>query len=286
MHDTAAKRMKVSFTALTTAEYFREIMEMDVFLFIDNLYRYIQAGSEVSAELGRIPGLMGYQPTLNSELALLEERIGRTTSGALTSLQAIYGPADDLSDPGAAASFKHLDAFLTLSRDIASRGRYPAIDFVGSHSNIMEASILGEFHYELAQRTTLTYKRYEKIQDLIALLGTADLSNDDKSIVDRARKIERFFTQPFFVAEPFTGIAGQYVSLSDSVKGVFYILTGKLEHVTESSLYMIGAIDESTVKSSNDDLTSGLDSSESPKNHNVKNDKPPVKFSSTGNVCG
>lgn len=248
MHDTASKRMKVSFTALTTAEYFREIIEMDVFIFIDNLYRYIQAGSEISAELGRIPGLMGYQPTINSELAILEERIGRTKSGSLTSLQAIYVPADDLSDPGAAATFKHLDSFLVLSRDIASRGRYPAIDFVGSHSNIMDPDVLGTFHYDLSQRTIFTYKRYERIQDLIALLGASDLSPEDKTAVDRARKLERFFTQPFFVAEPFTGITGEYVNLKETVAGLNYVLSDKLAHVSESDFYMIGAIDPSMLE--------------------------------------
>jgi F-type H+-transporting ATPase subunit beta len=248
MHDTASKRMKVSYGALTTAEYFREIMEMDVFLFIDNLYRYIQAGSELSAAIGRIPGLMGYQPTVNSELAMLEERIGRTSRGALTSLQAIYVPADDLSDPGASASFKHLDSFLVLSRDIASKGRYPAIDFVGSHSNIMNPLVLGPSHYKLSKTTVLIYLRYEKIQDLIALLGAADLTPEDKSIVDRARKIERFFTQPFFVAEPFTGMAGEYVGLADTLQGLQWILEGRLANVTESSLYMVGGIDKSLVE--------------------------------------
>mmetsp|Transcript_23754 Transcript_23754/g.43207 ORF Transcript_23754/g.43207 Transcript_23754/m.43207 type:complete len:494 (-) Transcript_23754:65-1546(-) len=248
MQDTPLKRMRVPFTALTTAEYFRELMQMDVFFFIDNLYRYIQAGSEISAALGRIPGLMGYQPTLNSEMATLQERIGSTRYGSITSLQAIYVPADDLSDPGAAAAFKHLDSFIVLSRDLASKGRYPAIDFVTSHSNITTKAILGNVHYQLVQQTLRITKRYAKIQDIIALLGSSDLTPEDRSVVDRARKIERFFTQPFFVAEPFTGIAGAYVPLLATLRGLQSILTGKLEGVPEGKLYMIGAIPDSLCK--------------------------------------
>jgi photosystem II CP47 chlorophyll apoprotein len=245
MHDTALKRTRVPFTALTTAEYYRELIEMDVFFFVDNLYRYIQAGSELSSALGRIPGLMGYQPTLSSEMAALQERIGSTRYGSITSLQAIYVPADDLSDPGAAAAFKHLDSFIVLSRDLASKGRFPAIDYITSHSNITTKAILGNVHYQLVQQTLRITKRYAKIQDIIAILGTSDLTPEDRSVVDRARKLERFFTQPFFVAEPFTGIPGTYVTLTDTLSGLQFILTGKLTHLEEERLYMIGGIDDS-----------------------------------------
>jgi F-type H+-transporting ATPase subunit beta len=245
MHDTALKRTRVPFTALTTAEYYRELIEMDVFFFVDNLYRYIQAGSELSSALGRIPGLMGYQPTLSSEMAALQERIGSTRYGSITSLQAIYVPADDLSDPGAAAAFKHLDSFIVLSRDLASKGRFPAIDYITSHSNITTKAILGNVHYQLVQQTLRITKRYAKIQDIIAILGTSDLTPEDRSVVDRARKLERFFTQPFFVAEPFTGIPGTYVPLTDTLTGLQLILTGQLAHLEEARLYMIGGIDDS-----------------------------------------
>jgi F-type H+-transporting ATPase subunit beta len=251
MQEPALARMRVCFTALTTAEYFREIMGMDVFLFVDNIYRYLQAGAEVSSALGRISGLMGYQPTIETELAELEERIVSTRNGSITSLQAVYVPADDLSDPGPAVVFKHLDAFLVLSRELASKGRYPAIDFTASTSTLLDLAILGKAHYTLAQQVLRTAKRYEKLQDIIALLGMDELSPDDKTLVDRARKIERFMTQPFFVAEPFTGIGGQYVELPDTLKGIKDVLSGAADETPEAALFLIGAIPDDLLSSSN-----------------------------------
>ena len=245
MNEPPLARMRFPFVALTMAEYFREIVEMDVFLFIDNLYRFIQAGSEVSAELGRIPGLMGYQPTLHSEIAQLQERITSTKNGSITSLQAIYVPADDMSDPGVAATFAHLDAFIVLSRELASKGRYPAIDYIKSSSNLLDKKLLGKIHYALAQQSLRISKRYDRLQDIIALLGIDELSTDDKLVVQRNRRLERFLTQPLHVAEPFTGVSGVYVCLKDTLQGVSNILGGDFDDNSEDSLYMIGSIPDS-----------------------------------------
>jgi F-type H+-transporting ATPase subunit beta len=240
MNEPPLARMRSPFVALTMAEYFREIIEMDVFLFVDNLYRFVQAGSEVSAELGRIPGLMGYQPTLHSEIAQLQERITSTKNGSVTSLQAVYVPADDMSDPGVAATFAHLDAFIVLSRELASKGRYPAVDYVKSSSNLIDRKILGDAHYSLAQQSLRIAKRYDRLQDIIALLGMDELSAEDKTVVKRNRRLERFLTQPLHVAEPFTGMGGAYVRLEDALKGIKCILQGRFDNTSEDSLYMIG----------------------------------------------
>ncbi len=248
MNEPPGARLRIGLSALTMAEYFRDIQHKDVLLFIDNVYRYIQAGSEVSTLLGRMPSAVGYQPNLATEVAQLEERIASTRNGAITSIQAVYVPADDLTDPAPAAIFSHLDAKIVLSRQIAELGIYPAVDPLDSTSRIMDARILGEEHYEAALGVQRVLQRYKDLRDIISILGVDELSDDDKLIVSRARKLQRFFSQPFFVAEAFTGMKGRYVKLEDTIKGVGKIISGELDALPEQAFYMVGAIDEAVEK--------------------------------------
>ena len=248
MNEPPGARMRVGLTALTMAEYFRDINKQDVLLFIDNIFRFVQAGSEVSALLGRMPSAVGYQPTLASEMGGLQERITSTKDGSITSIQAIYVPADDLTDPAPATTFAHLDATTVLSRGLASKGIYPAVDPLDSTSTMLQPWIVGEEHYECAQNVKQTLQRYKELQDIIAILGLDELSEEDRLIVSRARKIERFLSQPFFVAEVFTGSAGKYVSLSETIHGFNLILTGKLDDLPEQAFYLVGTIDEAVTK--------------------------------------
>jgi F-type H+-transporting ATPase subunit beta len=226
------------------AEYFRDEANQDVLLFIDNIFRYIQAGSEVSALLGRMPSAVGYQPTLAIDVGMLQERITSTRSGSITSVQAVYVPADDLTDPAPATTFAHLDATTVLSRQVAEMGLYPAVDPLDSSSRILDPRIIGEEHYKTAREVQVVLQRYKDLQDIIAILGMDELSEEDKLIVARARKIQRFLTQPFFVAESFTGTKGRYVSLHETVRGFREILDGKHDDLPESAFYMVGTIDE------------------------------------------
>ena len=244
MNEPPGVRLRVGLTGLTVAEYFRDEEGQDVLLFIDNIYRYTLAGMEVSALLGRMPSAVGYQPTLASELGALEERITSTDKGSITSIQAIYVPADDYTDPGVATTFAHLDATTNLSRQIAELGIYPAVDPLASTSRILDARIIGEEHYTVARRVKEILQRYTDLQDIIAILGIDELSEDDKISVTRARKIQRFFSQPFHVAEQFTGRPGRYVQLEDTVKGFRRIVDGELDHIPEQAFYMAGGIDE------------------------------------------
>lgn len=244
MNEPPGSRMRVALTGLTMAEYFRDVEGQDVLLFIDNIFRFIQAGSEVSALLGRIPSAVGYQPTLANEVGALQERITSTKKGSITSVQAIYVPADDLTDPAPATTFAHLDATTVLSRQIAELGIYPAVDPLDSTSRILDPQIVGEEHYYVARRVQEILQRYKELQDIIAILGMDELSEDDKLIVYRARKIQRFLSQPFFVAEAFTGRAGRYVRLKDTIKGFKEIIEGKMDHIPEQYFYMVGTIDE------------------------------------------
>jgi len=244
MNEPPGVRLRVGLTGLTIAEYFRDEEGQDVLLFIDNIYRYTLAGMEVSALLGRMPSAVGYQPTLASELGALEERITSTDKGSITSIQAIYVPADDYTDPGVATTFSHLDATTNLSRQIAELGIYPAVDPLASTSRILDARIIGEEHYNVARSVKAILQRYKDLQDIIAILGIDELSEDDKVTVTRARKIQRFFSQPFHVAEQFTGRPGRYVQLEDTVKGFRRIVDGELDHIPEQAFYMAGAIDE------------------------------------------
>ena len=244
MNEPPGVRLRVGLTGLTVAEYFRDEEGQDVLLFIDNIYRYTLAGMEVSALLGRMPSAVGYQPTLASELGALEERITSTDKGSITSIQAIYVPADDYTDPGVATTFAHLDATTNLSRQIAELGIYPAVDPLASTSRILDARIIGEEHYTVARRVKEILQRYTDLQDIIAILGIDELSEDDKITVTRARKIQRFFSQPFHVAEQFTGRPGRYVQLEDTVKGFRRIVDGELDHIPEQAFYMAGGIDE------------------------------------------
>jgi F-type H+-transporting ATPase subunit beta len=244
MNEPPGARMRVGLTALTMAEYFRDINKQDVLLFIDNIFRFVQAGSEVSALLGRMPSAVGYQPTLASEMGGLQERITSTKDGSITSIQAIYVPADDLTDPAPATTFAHLDATTVLSRGLASKGIYPAVDPLDSTSTMLQPWIVGEEHYECAQNVKQTLQRYKELQDIIAILGLDELSEEDRLIVARARKIERFLSQPFFVAEVFTGSPGKYVSLAETIRGFNLILTGKLDELPEQAFYLVGTIDE------------------------------------------
>jgi F-type H+-transporting ATPase subunit beta len=230
------------------AEYFRDEERKDVLLFIDNVYRYVQAGSEVSTLLGRIPSAVGYQPNLATEIAQLEERIASTRNGAITSVQAVYVPADDLTDPAIVTIFSHLDAKIVLSRQIAELGIYPAVDPLDSTSRILDPKIIGEEHYDIALGVQRILQRYKELRDIISILGIDELSDDDKLIVSRARKVQRFFSQPFFVAEAFTGIKGRYVRLSDTMKGFRMILEGKLDDLPEQAFFMVGTIDEAIEK--------------------------------------
>ncbi len=244
MNEPPGARMRVALTGLTMAEYFRDEANQDVLLFIDNIFRYIQAGSEVSALLGRMPSAVGYQPTLAIDVGMLQERITSTRSGSITSVQAVYVPADDLTDPAPATTFAHLDATTVLSRQVAEMGLYPAVDPLDSSSRILDPRIIGEEHYKTAREVQVVLQRYKDLQDIIAILGMDELSEEDKLIVARARKIQRFLTQPFFVAESFTGTKGRYVSLHETVRGFREILDGKHDDLPESAFYMVGTIDE------------------------------------------
>jgi F-type H+-transporting ATPase subunit beta len=244
MNEPPGARLRVALSALTIAEYFRDEMGKDVLLFIDNIFRFTQAGSEVSALLGRMPSAVGYQPTLATELGALQERITSTRRGSITSVQAIYVPADDLTDPAPATTFSHLDATTVLSRQIAELGIYPAVDPLDSTSRIMDPRILGERHYNVAKRVQLVLQRYKDLQDIIAILGMDELSEEDKIVVARARKIQRFLSQPFHVAEAFTGRPGRYVRLQDTIEGFEKIVNGELDDIPEQAFYMCGPIEE------------------------------------------
>lgn len=244
MNEPPGNRLRVALTGVTLAEYFRDEKGMDVLLFIDNIFRFAQAGSEVSALLGRIPSAVGYQPTLADEMASLQERITSTNKGSITSIQAVYVPADDYTDPAPVTTFAHLDASLTLERSLAEQGLYPAIDPLTSNSRALVPEIVGEEHYQVASKVLKTLQRYKELQDIIAILGMEELSDEDKLIVSRARKIQRFLTQPMFVAEPFTGRPGKYVTIDETVRGFKEILDGKYDDKPEMAFYMIGTIDE------------------------------------------
>ncbi len=244
MNEPPGVRLRVALTALTVAEYFRDRMGQDVLFFVDNIYRYTLAGMEVSALLGRMPSAVGYQPTLASELGELEERITSTDKGSITSIQAIYVPADDYTDPGVATTFSHLDATTNLSRQIAELGIYPAVDPLASTSRIMDPRVLGDEHYQIARRVKEVLQRYKELQDIIAILGMDELGEEDKITVARARKMQRFFSQPFHVAEQFTGSKGVYVELKDTIEGFRRIADGALDHVPEQAFYMAGGIED------------------------------------------
>jgi len=248
MNEPPGARMRVGLSALTMAEYFRDVNKQDVLLFVDNIFRFVQAGSEVSALLGRMPSAVGYQPTLGTDVGDLQERITSTKEGSITSIQAVYVPADDLTDPAPATTFAHLDGTTVLSRGLASKGIYPAVDPLGSTSTMLQADIVGDEHYGTARAVQSTLQRYKELQDIIAILGLDELSEEDRLIVDRARKIERFLSQPFFVAEVFTGSPGKYVTLADTIKGFQMILKGELDSLPEQAFYMVGNIDEAIAK--------------------------------------
>ena len=248
MNEPPGARMRVGLTALTMAEYFRDVNKQDVLLFIDNIFRFTQAGSEVSALLGRMPSAVGYQPTLATEMGALQERITSTTQGSITSIQAVYVPADDLTDPAPATTFAHLDATTVLSRNLAAKGIYPAVDPLDSTSTMLQPGIVSEEHYEIAETVKETLQRYKELQDIIAILGIDELSEEDRLTVARARKVERFLSQPFFVAEIFTGSPGKYVSLEETIKGFKMVLTGQLDDLPEQSFYLVGNIDEAIAK--------------------------------------
>ncbi len=248
MNEPPGARMRVGLSALTMAEYFRDVNKQDVLLFIDNIFRFVQAGSEVSALLGRMPSAVGYQPTLATEMGELQERITSTTEGSITSIQAVYVPADDLTDPAPATTFAHLDATTVLSRGLASKGIYPAVDPLDSTSTMLQPSVVGAEHYDTARAVQATLQRYKELQDIIAILGLDELSEDDRLTVARARKMERFLSQPFFVAEVFTGSPGKYVKLEDTIKGFQMILSGKLDDLPEQAFYLVGDINEAIAK--------------------------------------
>ena len=253
MNEPPGNRLRVALTGLTMAEYFRDEKDengkgKDVLLFVDNIYRYTLAGTEVSALLGRMPSAVGYQPTLAEEMGVLQERITSTKNGSITSIQAVYVPADDLTDPSPATTFAHLDSTVTLSRSIASLGIYPAVDPLDSTSRQMDPLVIGHEHYDTAQRVQQTLQKYKELKDIIAILGMDELSEEDKQAVTRARKIERFFSQPFHVAEVFTGSPGQYVSLKDTIRGFKAIVDGEYDHLPEQAFYMVGSIEEAVEK--------------------------------------
>jgi F-type H+-transporting ATPase subunit beta len=240
MNEPPGARMRVGLSGLTVAEYFRDVNKQDVLLFIDNIFRFVQAGSEVSALLGRMPSAVGYQPTLGTDVGELQERI--------TSIQAVYVPADDLTDPAPATTFAHLDGTTVLSRGLASKGIYPAVDPLGSTSTMLQPNIVGDDHYNTARAVQSTLQRYKELQDIIAILGLDELSEEDRLIVARARKVERFLSQPFFVAEVFTGSPGKYVKLEDTIKGFKQILSGELDALPEQAFYLVGDINEAIAK--------------------------------------
>ena len=248
MNEPPGARMRVGLTALTMAEYFRDVNKQDVLLFIDNIFRFVQAGSEVSALLGRMPSAVGYQPTLATEMGVLQERITSTNEGSITSIQAVYVPADDLTDPAPATTFAHLDATTVLSRGLASKGIYPAVDPLDSTSTMLQPEIVGDVHYSTAQRIKETLQRYKELQDIIAILGLDELSEEDRLVAARARKVERFLSQPFFVAEIFTGSPGVYVSLADSIEGFNGLLDGTYDDLPEQSFYLVGDINSVIAK--------------------------------------
>lgn len=248
MNEPPGNRLRVALTALTMAEYFRDQQNEDVLLFIDNIFRFSQAGSEVSALLGRIPSAVGYQPTLASEMAALQERITSTKKGSITSIQAIYVPADDYTDPAPATTFTHIDSTIALERKLAEQALFPAVDPLTSYSKILEKSIVGEDHYNTAREVQRVLQRYKELQDIIAILGIDELSEEDKLVVARARKIQRFLTQPFFVAEQFTNVPGRYVTIADSIRGFKEILEGKHDALPEQAFYMVGSIEEAVEK--------------------------------------
>jgi F-type H+/Na+-transporting ATPase subunit beta len=247
MNEPPGARARVGLTGLTVAEYFRDEGQ-DVLFFVDNIFRFTQAGSEVSALLGRIPSAVGYQPTLATDMGALQERITTTHKGSITSVQAIYVPADDLTDPAPATSFAHLDATTVLSRDIAAKGLFPAVDPLDSTSRMLSAAIVGEEHYDVARRVQQVLQRYKALQDIIAILGMDELSEEDKITVARARKIERFLSQPLHVAEVFTGSPGVLVDLADTIKGFKGLVDGKYDHLPESAFFMVGTIEEAVEK--------------------------------------
>lgn len=244
MNEPPGARARVALTGLTVAEYFRDVENQDVLFFVDNIFRFTQAGAEVSALLGRIPSAVGYQPTLGTEMGALQERITSTKKGSVTSVQAIYVPADDYTDPAPATAFTHLDATTNLNRQIASLGIYPAVDPLASTSRILDASIVGNEHYDTARSVQSLLQRYKELQDIIAILGMDELSDEDKRVVARARKVQRFLSQPFFVAEQFTGMSGKYVDIKDTVRGFKEILEGKHDSVPEQAFYMVGTIED------------------------------------------
>jgi len=248
MNEPPGARLRVGLTGVTMAEYFRDEQGQDVLLFIDNIFRFTQAGSEVSALLGRMPSAVGYQPTLGTEMGQLQERITTTKKGSITSVQAIYVPADDLTDPAPATAFSHLDATTVLDRAISERGIYPAVDPLSSTSRILEPRVVGQEHYDTARAVQRTLQRYKDLQDIIAILGMDELSEDDKIVVNRARRIERFLSQPFFVAEAFTGSPGKYVKIEDTVKGFKRLVSGELDALPEQAFYMVGTIEEAIAK--------------------------------------
>ena len=248
MNEPPGARARVGLTGLTIAEYFRDEENRDVLLFIDNIFRFVQAGSEVSALLGRMPSAVGYQPTLATEMGGLQERITSTKEGSITSIQAVYVPADDLTDPAPATTFAHLDATTVLSRNLASKGIYPAVDPLDSTSTMLQPWIVGDDHYDTAQLVKGTLQRYKELQDIIAILGLDELSEEDRLVVSRARKVERFLSQPFFVAEVFTGSPGKYVSLAETLEGFQLILTGELDNLPEQAFYLVGTLKEAISK--------------------------------------
>lgn len=248
MNEPPGARMRVGLTGLTMAEYFRDVGGQDVLLFVDNIFRFIQAGSEVSALLGRMPSAVGYQPTLANDIGALQERITSTKTGSITSVQAVYVPADDLTDPAPAGTFAHLDATTVLSRQIAELGIYPAVDPLDSTSRILDPLVIGEEHYNVARGVQAILQRYKELQDIIAILGMEELSEDDKLTVARARKIQKFLSQAFFVAEQFTGTPGQYVPLKETIRGFKEILEGKHDDLPEGAFYMVGTIDDAVAK--------------------------------------
>ena len=253
VNEPPGNRLRVALTGLTMAEYFRDQKDengkgRDVLLFIDNIYRYTLAGTEVSALLGRMPSAVGYQPTLAEEMGRLQERIASTQTGSITSIQAVYVPADDLTDPSPATTFAHLDATVVLSRDIASLGIYPAVDPLDSTSRQLDPNVIGQEHYDTARGVQYVLQRYKELKDIIAILGMDELSEADKQLVNRARKIQRFLSQPFFVAEVFTGASGKYVSLKDTIAGFKGILNGDYDHLPEQAFYMVGGIEEAIEK--------------------------------------
>lgn len=251
MNEPPGARMRVALTALTMAEYFRDTSKQDVLLFIDNIFRFVQAGSEVSTLLGRMPSAVGYQPTLSTEVGELQERITSTRNGSITSIQAVYVPADDLTDPAPSNVFRHLDATTVLSRELSAKGIYPAVDPLQSNSTMLQPNIVTSLHYEIAQKVRQTLQKYKELQEIIAILGIDELSEEDRLIVGRARRIERFLSQPFFVAEVFTGLAGKYVPLEDSVKGFQKILNGELDSLPEQAFYLVGPIEDVIEKANN-----------------------------------